>query len=171
LFESELWPDPSKSIEYWLYDSKTIRKSLASSPQATEISFEVERKVKEGQMLMNKQKIINFVLQEGEGYKVEFKESISHISREMVAFANASGSRIFIGIMDNHEIKGIKIDERLKSQIQDIAINCDPPVKILLEAIPYKNKEVLSVDVFEGDNKPYSCSEGFFIRNGPITGI
>jgi len=107
---------------------------------------------------------------EGEGYKVEFKESISHISKEVVAFANASGGRIFIGIRDNHEIKGIKIDERLKSQIQDIARNCDPPVKILLGAIPYKNKEVLSVDVFEGDNKPYSCREGFFIRNGPITG-
>ena len=48
--------------------------------------------------MTNKQKIIGFVLQEGEGYKIEFRESISHIAREMVAFANASGGRIFVGI-------------------------------------------------------------------------
>ena len=118
---------------------------------------------------MKKQKIIDFVLQEGEGYKVEFKESISHIDREMIAFANASGGKIFVGITDDHKVKGIEINERLKSQIQDIARNCDPPIKILLETIPYKDKKLLLVDVLEGDNKPYACSEGFFIRNGPIT--
>jgi len=118
---------------------------------------------------MDKQKTIDFVLQEGEGYKIEFKESISHIAREMVAFANASGGRIFVGIADNHVVKGIQINEWLKSQIQDIARNCDPPVKILIETVFYKDKKVLSVGIFEGDKKPYSCSEGFFIRNGPIT--
>ena len=119
--------------------------------------------------MTNKQKIIGFVLQEGEGYKIEFKESISHIAREMVAFANASGGRIFVGITDNHKIKGVQITERLKSQIQNIARNCDPPLKIFLETISYKDKKVLLLSVFEGDNKPYSCSEGFFIRSGPIT--
>lgn len=118
---------------------------------------------------MEKQKIIDFVLQEGEGYKIEFKESVSYIAREMVAFANASGGRIFIGITDDHKVKGIEINERLKAQVQDIARNCDPAVKIFLEIIPYENKEVLLVNIFEGDNKPYSCREGFFIRNGPIT--
>ena len=53
---------------------------------------------------MKKQKIIDFVLQEGEGYKVEFKESISHIDREMIAFANASGGKIFVGITDDHKV-------------------------------------------------------------------
>jgi predicted HTH transcriptional regulator len=118
---------------------------------------------------MDKQKIIDFILQEGEGYKIEFKEAIGHIAREMVAFANASGGKIFVGITDTHKIKGIEVNERLKSQIQDIARNCDPSVKILLETIPYKDKKVLLVDVYEGDNRPYSCGEGFFIRNGPIT--
>ncbi len=118
---------------------------------------------------MEKQKIVNFILQEGEGYKIEFKQTISHIAREIVAFANASGGKIFIGITDDHKIKGIEINERMKSQIQDIARNCDPAIRIFLEGIPCKNKKVLLVNVFEGDNKPYSCSEGFFIRNGPIT--
>ncbi|MBL7197411.1 MAG: putative DNA binding domain-containing protein [Candidatus Omnitrophica bacterium] len=118
---------------------------------------------------MEREEIIDFVLQEGEGYKIEFKESIGHIAREIVAFANASGGKIFIGITDDHKVKGVQITERMKSQIQDIARNCDPGVKVFLEVIPYKSKKVLLVNVSEGDNKPYSCKEGFFIRNGPIT--
>lgn len=114
-------------------------------------------------------KEIDFVLQEGEGHRIEFKESIGHIGREMVAFANSSGGKIFVGITDNHRIKGTKINERLKSQIQNIARNCDPPVKIILRTIPYKDKRILSVDVFEGENKPYSCKEGFYMRTGPTT--
>ena len=116
-----------------------------------------------------REKEIDFVLQEGEGYRIEFKESIGHIAREMVAFANSSGGRIFVGITDDHKVKGIKVTERLKSQVQDVARNCDPPVKIIMETIFYKDKEILSINVSEGGNKPYSCSEGFYMRSGPTT--
>jgi ATP-dependent DNA helicase RecG len=40
---------------------------------------------------------INFILQEGEGYRIEFKEKISNLDKELVAFANSSGGLIFIG--------------------------------------------------------------------------
>ncbi|MBA7524546.1 hypothetical protein ES705_16687 [subsurface metagenome] len=63
------------------------------------------------------------LLQEGEGYKIEIKEGISGIDKDMVAFANSSGGRIFIGITDDKQIKGINITNKLKSQIQDIANN------------------------------------------------
>jgi ATP-dependent DNA helicase RecG len=112
---------------------------------------------------------IDFILQEGEGYRIEFKESIGHIEREMVAFANSSGGKIFVGITDDHKVKGIELTERLKSQLQNITRNCDPPVKIILKTIDYRNKKILLVDVFEGENKPYSCSEGFYMRTGPTT--
>ena len=39
---------------------------------------------------MNK-KELSFILQEGEGFKIEFKENISSIDKDMVAFANGSG--------------------------------------------------------------------------------
>lgn len=58
---------------------------------------------------------IELILQGGEGYRIEFKERSSNINKEMVAFANASGGRIFIGITDDGKIKGIKIDNTLKS--------------------------------------------------------
>jgi ATP-dependent DNA helicase RecG len=114
-------------------------------------------------------KQIDFILQEGEGYKIEFKKSASKIDRELVAFSNASGGKILVGITDARRVLGINITEKLKSQIQDIARNCGPAVKITLESLQYHDKEVLFVNVFEGQDKPYSCKEGFFIRNGPNT--
>jgi len=104
-----------------------------------------------------------FLIHEGENYLVEFKESATEsLSREMVAFANSAGGRIFLGVDDFGKIRGIKIDNRLRSRIQDIARKCDPPVEIRLE--PFGN--VLVVEVFEGVSKPYSCKQGFFIRVG-----
>ena len=78
-------------------------------------------------------KELNFILQEGEGLKIEFKESLKNIDKELVAFTNAEGGRIFLGISDDNKVKGIKIDNKLKSQIQDIANNCDPPVEMRVE--------------------------------------
>ena len=36
-------------------------------------------------------KELQIVLQEGEGYRIEFKEKLSELDKELVAFANASG--------------------------------------------------------------------------------
>jgi ATP-dependent DNA helicase RecG len=81
---------------------------------------------------MNKDEL-QLILEEGEGYRIEFKESRTSIDKELVAFANSSGGRIFLGVTDDKEIKGVNITNRLKSQIQDIANNCQPPIKIILE--------------------------------------
>ncbi len=98
------------------------------------------------------------LLEEGEGYKIEFKEGISGIDKDMVAFTNSSGGRIFLGITDDKQIKGINITNRLKTQIPDIANNCRPKVKIFLEQIEFHDKDVLIVSVREGEDKPYECS-------------
>ena len=56
---------------------------------------------------MNKSEL-NFILQEGEGQFVEFKEQFDkNLAKEMAAFSNASGGRIFLGIDDKGNIKGI----------------------------------------------------------------
>jgi ATP-dependent DNA helicase RecG len=70
---------------------------------------------------------IQSILELGEGQFIEFKESFDKsFQKEMVAFANASGGTIYLGISDLGILKGIEITNRLKSQIQDIAYNCDP---------------------------------------------
>ncbi|MFZ3110857.1 MAG: RNA-binding domain-containing protein, partial [Rectinemataceae bacterium] len=103
------------------------------------------------------------VLSEGEGYRIEFKEQISNLDKEMVAFANASGGFIYLGITDDGTVKGFRADNRTRSQIQDIARNCDPPVRIIMEE--YQN--ILIIEVREGDDKPYRCASGFYNRTGP----
>lgn len=111
---------------------------------------------------MNKDEI-QLIIEEGEGYRIEFKESMTNIDKELVAFANSSGGRIFLGITDDKEIKGVKITNKLKSQVQDIANNCQPSIKIILEEF----ENILIIYVREGEDKPHRCSSGFYIRVGP----
>jgi ATP-dependent DNA helicase RecG len=106
---------------------------------------------------------IDKITELGEGQFIEFKETFDKsLQKEIVAFANASGGVIYLGINDAGKPKGLEISNKLKSQIQDIAYNCDPSVLINLVEID----NVLAVEVSEGKNKPYSCSNGFFMRMG-----
>ena len=109
-------------------------------------------------------KELNLILEEGEGQFMEFKESFDskNLAKEIVAFANSEGGRIFFGVSDKGKIKGIEINNKLKSQIQDTANNCDPSIKIKLEILD----NILIVNVEEGSNKPYQCSQGFYLRTG-----
>lgn len=106
------------------------------------------------------------ILKEGEGQKIEFKEKPSSLAPEMVAFANANGGHIYIGIADQGEIRPISLTNRLKSQISDIARNCDPPVQV---KVFQAAKGVVIVEIPEGGDKPHKCKEGFFLRIGPNT--
>lgn len=108
-------------------------------------------------------KELELVLEEGEGYRIEFKETFSGLDKEMVAFANASGGKIFLGISDNNKIVGIRNSNKLKSQLQDIANNCQPPIKIIINEF----KNLLIATVKEGEDKPYKCTSGFYTRVGP----
>ena len=108
-------------------------------------------------------KELEFHISQGEGYNIEFKEAHSStIGKEMCAFANASGGKIFIGITDSGIKKEIKITNKLKSEIQDIGRNLDPKMTIHLQEID----GILVVDVPEGKEKPYSIVGKFYLRQG-----
>ncbi len=110
-----------------------------------------------------RQEEFDYILKNGESYLVEFKETLNKsLSRELTAFANASGGRIFLGITDSGVPKGVTINNKIRSQVQDIANNCSPRIPVHLSE--YDN--VLIIDVPEGKDKPYHCSDGFFIRMG-----
>ena len=60
------------------------------------------------------QQELDSIIQSGEGYKTEFKRNVNtDLSKELVAFANASGGRIFIGVEDNGTVSGVTIDNSL----------------------------------------------------------
>ena len=56
-------------------------------------------------------KEFGFLLKQGEGLKLEFKENFDSkgLGKEIVAFANTEGGRIFIGVKDDGRKNGIKI--------------------------------------------------------------
>src|SRR3989344_1442640 len=111
-----------------------------------------------------KKEEFEFLLQQGEGLRLEFKEGFESksLARELVAFANTEGGKVIIGVNDKKELVGTTITSKLKSEVQDLARNCDPSIKIKIEEL----NNVLIIEVDEGLNKPYRCSEGFYLRQG-----
>lgn len=109
---------------------------------------------------------LDILLQEGEGATLEYKEGVpGSLAREIVAFANSLGGRMLLGVRDDGTAVGIDDSNDLRARIQDIARNCEPPVKVLVEAVG----RVLVVTVRESESKPVQCREGFFWRQGATT--
>jgi ATP-dependent DNA helicase RecG len=106
---------------------------------------------------------LRLILQEGEDYRHDFKEAVSDLAEDIVAFANASGGRILIGVAADHSVPGVTNMDEAKSRVQNTAGHCDPPLSVTFEEIA----SVLVVHVPEGTDKPYRCSNGFYLRVGP----
>lgn len=105
---------------------------------------------------------LQLLLKEGEGLTIEFKESFSSkLDKDMVALANTHGGRIFLGVDDFGQIVGEKLTNDLKAKINSLARNCEP-------AVPLKGIEqidqVVIITIDESDDKPHSCSAGYFRR-------
>ncbi len=106
--------------------------------------------------------IKNYILT-GEGYHTEFKQTVDKSLIDSVcAFANSSGGRIIMGVADNGTVKGIDTNNRMRSKIQDIAQKLQPKLNVSVEA---KNNLIV-IHVPAGEEKPYGCSRGFFMRVG-----
>jgi len=82
-----------------------------------------------------------------------------------VAMANTAGGKILLGVRDDGTVKGFPDSNEQRARIQDIARNCDPPVKVLVQRVG----EVMVVTVRESDAKPVQSSDGFFWRQGAVT--
>ncbi len=112
---------------------------------------------------MNK-KELEFILQKGEGQYIEFKESCDKsLAKEIAAFANAMGGRIFLGVDNKNKVIGCKLTNNLKSRIINIAHNCDPKIEVSVSSFD----NIVIIGVRESGNKLHRCSFGFYMRKGP----
>ena len=110
------------------------------------------------------EKELKQLIQTGEGYHLEFKESLDKsFIEEICAFANSSGGKVLFGVSDNGEIKGIRTDNIILSRIQDVINRLEPKLDIKISIL----NNIIIVDVPQGKEKPYGCSRGFFFRIGP----
>src|SRR5437667_8438542 len=75
------------------------------------------------------------LLQAGEGQRLEFKEEAikpSDLAETLVAFANAQGGIVIIGVNDAGEPVGMRQPSQAQDMVLTAASNelCDPPVKL-----------------------------------------
>lgn len=105
------------------------------------------------------------LVSKGEGQNIEFKRALTKdISHEVVAMANSGGGSILVGVSDNGEIIGCKLDlDKLSSYLQQIT----PPIKIDLESVVLNNRRVYVLKVYD-DGKLHSIGGIVYIRIGTI---
>ena len=113
---------------------------------------------------------LDILLQEGEGVMLEYKEGLSSsFARELVAFANTAGGRILLGVRDDGTVTGIADTNELRARIQNIARNCDPPVKILLHRIDFIEKAGTGIKRIRDEARVQGCPEPLFEETGFVT--
>lgn len=107
------------------------------------------------------------IIRRGETDTTEFKLELSDEFQEtIVAFANSSGGILLLGIADDGRINGFraKSDDQIENIING---NLDPIPKFSVRETLLDDKPITIVEVFEGDDKPYSHRElGVYVRRG-----
>lgn len=111
-----------------------------------------------------------------ESETIELKSEIAgDICKEIIAFANTQGGTIYIGIQDDGTITGIQnADEAMRKLNNMIRDSIKPDITMLIhyEVQTVEEKQVLSVTVQKGSNRPYYLASkglkpaGVYVRNG-----
>lgn len=107
---------------------------------------------------------------------VELKETVTDdIKKEIVAFANSDGGTLYIGIRDDGTVLGVEnaddISLRISNMVRD-SIMPDVTMFIHYETIKLDNREIISVDVQPGTERPYYIAKkglkpsGVYVRQG-----
>jgi len=102
---------------------------------------------------------VNLLIEEGEGFTVEFKRRISSpekIARTLISFANTEGGTILFGVDDDGSIVGVESE---KSEVELIEIAgkdfCDPAIEPTLTIVPFDGRDVIVCYIEESNVKPH----------------
>jgi len=118
-------------------------------------------------------KDVNRLIEEGEGFEIEFKRKVStpeKIARALIAFANTKGGHILFGVDDDGSIVGVESE---KSEVELIehagAMLCLPEISPHIDIIPFDGKDVIVAYVGESADKPHYFT-GATNGNGNVNG-
>lgn len=105
----------------------------------------------------------------GEDSYTQFKLDVSNsdkLAQELVAFSNARGGLLIIGVNDDGGIIGVdtKDIQRINQLIGNV-INTHivPPIYPLVKIENIDDKKIIVVEIDEGSNKPYSTNSGLYL--------
>lgn len=111
-----------------------------------------------------------------ESENVELKEIVvEEIKKEIIAFANCEGGKLYIGVADDGQIVGVDNTDKTIQQISNmVRDNIKPDVTMFLhyETLEENHKNIVIVNVQRGTNRPYYLAkkglrpEGVYVRQG-----
>ena len=111
-----------------------------------------------------------------ESETVELKRTVTdNIKKEIIAFANCQGGKIYIGVDDDGTPAGLEDPDRTSLQISSSvrdAVRPDLTMFIHYEILESNGKQILCVDVQRGTERPYYIAgkglrpEGVYVRQG-----
>ena len=111
-----------------------------------------------------------------ESETIELKETVTDdIKKEIIAFANCDGGKLYIGVRDDGTVVGLDdpdgVSLRISNMVRD-AIKPDVTMFLHYETISEDEKEILAVDIQWGTDRPYYLAkkgmrpEGVYVRQG-----
>ncbi len=114
-----------------------------------------------------------------ESETVELKEIVvDDIKKEIIAFANCAGGKLFVGVQDDGTVIGLDDADSASLQISNMvrdAIKPDLTMFLHYEILEDNGAKVLVVDVQKGTQRPYYLAkkglrpEGVYVRQGSST--
>lgn len=101
---------------------------------------------------------ISKLISAGESQHLDFKFEISDarkIARTFVAFANAKGGRLLIGVNDDGSISGIKSFEEYYMAEKAAGRYCRPEVPVHIKEWKVEGRKILEITIPESITKPH----------------
>ena len=99
------------------------------------------------------------LVSQGEGFTLEFKRKAAFpnkIVREMIAFANAKGGILLLGVDDDGTLAGLKHPEDEVHVVGEALKRVRPALRYELTAIPVgRSKTIIQYEIFESIRKPH----------------
>ncbi len=111
-----------------------------------------------------------------ESEKVELKAIVvEDIKKEIIAFANCEGGKLYIGVRDDGTVSGLDDPDGASLQVSNMvqdAIKPDLTMFLHYETLTVDGKKIVAVDIQQGTERPYYIAkkglrpEGVYVRQG-----
>lgn len=111
-----------------------------------------------------------------ESETIELKSVVvEDVKKEIIAFANGNGGTLYIGVSDNGDVIGVtNADETIQQIANMVRDSIKPDITMFLhyKAITDREKQIVSIEIQQGTNKPYYLAkkglrpEGVYVRQG-----
>lgn len=111
------------------------------------------------------------LIRQGENSAIEFKSQAAHadaLANEMVAFSNAQGGVLLIGIEDDGSVSGVDAPSLIEEKLANIAReNVIPAISPDIQVVDYQQHKIVLVEVSKGRERPYQTHKNrFMVRVG-----